>query len=259
MPYEKDKNQYRECLGEFLNDIIHSTFEEESIDVHDENMHRNLKKMCQHPFVSKRFLLEYLERVMYEFMEFAQKEEQKVELNTLLRTIRKFIHSQEVIKLQEENIDLQRKMWFLPSFTVDLINANLDMEEQMHYIMNRLKAMGIASSYVFFYADGVSHKVNEVFELPETIYLNAYYNENEMVYYKPKQRLAISTTKGDFSQFLMQDKPRSYTSFVLFSGEEQYGLILCEAEQKDFPFMLSCSMQMHLTKNPDSHFMWSCH
>lgn len=244
IPYEKDKSKYREWLDEFLSEIIHTVFEESKEDIYNETIHRNLKNLCQRTFVSKRFLLEYLERVMYELMEFAQEESQKVELNTLLRTIRKFIHSQEVDVLQEENIDVQRKMWFLPSFTVDLINANLDIEEQMYYIMNRLKAMGVTSSYVFFYGDGISHKMNEDFELPETIYLNAYYNENEMVYYKPKQRLPISTTNGDIAQFLQQDKPRFYTGYVLFSADEQYGFILCETEQKDFSFMLSCSMQL---------------
>ena len=118
------------------------------------------------------------------------------------------------------------------------------MEEEMYYIMNRLKAMGIRSSYVYFYGDGVSHKSDESFELPETIYLNAYYNEEEMVYYKPKHRLPISTTSGDFMQFLQKDKARFYTAFVLFAGEEQYGLMLCEADQKEYSFMLSCSMQL---------------
>ncbi len=243
IPYEKDKSRYREWLSRFLNEVIKTVFEEEKAEF-SESLHRCLQKLCQHPFVSKRFLLEYLEKVMQELSEFTQIEQQQSELNVLLGTVRKFVHSQEVNDLQQENIDVQRKLWFLPSFTVDLINANLDMEEQMYYIMNRLKAMGINSSYVFFYADGVSHKMDSEFKLPDTIYLNAYYNENEMVYYKPKQRLPVSTADGDFSAFLQQDKARFYTAYVLFSGEEQYGLILCEAEQKEFSFMLSCSMQL---------------
>lgn len=244
IPYEKDKSQYREWLGGMLTEIVHMVFEEKQKDIYSETIHRNLKKMCQHPFVSKHFLLEYLEKIMFELMEFAEDELQQVEINSLLRMIRQFVHSQEVNGLQQENIDVQRKMWFLPSFTFDLINVNLDMEEQMYYIMNRLKAMGITSSYVFFYADGVSHKAGSDFCLPDTIYLNAYYNEKEVVYYKPKHRLPISTTSGDFSKFLQQDKARFYTAYVLFSGDEQYGLILCEADQKEFPFMLSCSMQL---------------
>ena len=110
--------------------------------------------MCQHPFVSKHFLLEYVEKVTFELMEFADSEQKQVALNWLLRTIRQYIHSQEVNSLQLENIETERKMWFLPSFTVDLINASSDIEEQMLYIMNRLKAMGIKSTYVYFYGDG---------------------------------------------------------------------------------------------------------
>lgn len=244
IPYEKDKSQYREWLGAFLDEIIYNVFEKETIEIYSDKMQRNLKKMCQHPFVSKRFLLEYVEKVMFELMDFADKEQKQVVLNSLLRTIRQYIHSQEVNNLQMENIEAERKLWFLPSFTVDLINASSDMEEQMIYIMNRLKAMGIRSSYVFFYADGVSHKVGEDFQIPETIYLNAYFNEKEMVYYKPKHRIPISTKKGSFMQFMQDDKARFYTAYVLFSGEEQYGIMLCEAEQKEFPFMLSCSMQL---------------
>ena len=244
IPYEKDKSQYREWLGAFYDEVIHKVFEQPIPEEYSEKMQRILKKLCQHPFISKNFLLEYVEKTMFELMDFADDEQKQTALNSMLRSIRQYIHSQAMNVLQQTNIELERKMWFLPSFTVDLINSNSDMEEEMYYIMNRLKAMGIRSSYVYFYKDGVSHKSGERFELPETIYLNAYYNEEEMVYYKPKHRLPISTTSGDFMQFLQDDKARFYTAYVLFAGEEQYGMILCEADQKEYSFMLSCSMQL---------------
>lgn len=244
IPYEKDKSQYREWLGGFFDEVIRNVFEKKATEEYSEKMQRSLKKLCQHPFVSKRFLLEYVEKAMFELMDFADDEQKQVTLTSMLRSVRQYIHSQEVNVLQQTNIETERKMWFLPSFTVDLINSSSDMEEEMYYIMNRLKAMGIRSSYVFFYADGVSHKGGEEFKLPETIYLNAYYNEEEMVYYKPKHRRPISTNGSDFMQLLPQDKARFYTAYVLFAGEEQYGMILCEADQKEYPFMLSCSMQL---------------
>ncbi len=244
VPYEKDKSAYREWLGAFLDEVIQIVFERSRDDDNTDKLQRNLKKLCQHPFVSKRFLMEYLEKIMFELMDFTEEEHREKRITSLMRGIRKYVHSQEVNNLQQENISTERKMWFLPSFTADLVNANVDMKEQMFYIMNRLKAMGIKSSYVYFYGDSVTHKGDEPFKIPETIYLNAYYNENEMVYYKPKHRLPISTRSGDFMQFLQQDKARFYTAFVLFSGEEQYGLILCEAEQTEYPFLLSCSMQL---------------
>jgi len=244
VPYEKDKSLYREWLGAFFDEIIRNVFEKNEVEEYSEKIQRNLKKLCQHPFVSKRFLLEYVEKAMFELMDFADDEQQTVALTSMLRSIRQYIHSQEVNSLQMMNIETERKMWFLPSFTVDLINSSSDMEEEMYYIMNRLKAMGIRSTYVYFYADGVSHKVGDTFNIPDTIYLNAYYNEENMVYYKPKHRLPISTKSGDFMQFLQKDKARFYTAYVLFAGEEQYGMMLCEADQKEYPFMLSCSMQL---------------
>ena len=244
LPYEKDKSIYRERLGGLFDEIVRLVFEREVAEDYSENMHYYLNRLCQHEFVSKRFLLEYLEKTMYDLMDFSADEQQQVALSSMLRSIRKYIHSQEVNVLQQTNVESEKKMWFLPSFTVDLINSSSDMQDEMFYIMNRLKAMGIRSTYVYFYEDGVAHKPGESFELPETIYLNAYFNENEMVYYKPKHRLPISTTSGDFMKFLQKDKPRFYTAYVLFAGEEQYGIMLCEAEQKDFSFMLSCSMQL---------------
>ena len=244
IPYEKDKSQYREWIGAFFDEIIRNVFEREAGEEYSENMQKNLARMCRHPFVSKRFLLEYIEKTIFELMDYTDDEQKHTILNAMLRSIRQYIHSQEVNVLQQTNIETERKMWFLPSFTVDLINSSSDMENEMYYIMNRLKAMGIRSSYVYFYGDGVSHKAGEKLDIPDTIYLNAYYNEEEMLYYKPKHRLAISTKSGDFMQFLQQDKARFYTAFVLFAGEEQYGMILCEAEQKEYPFLLSCSMQL---------------
>jgi len=124
VPYEKDKSQYREWLGAFLNEVIAIVFEGKDEDLDNEVMHRNLKKMCQHPFVSKQIMLEYLEKVLFEFMDYTDEEQKKLGLTALLRSVRQYVHSQEVNVLQQENVDVQRKMWFLPSFTVDLINAS---------------------------------------------------------------------------------------------------------------------------------------
>lgn len=47
-----------------------------------------------------------------------------------------------------------------------------------------------------------------------------------------------------FSSFLPKEHSHCYTSFILFSGDEQFGLLLCEVEQKDISFMQICSLQI---------------
>lgn len=244
IPYEKDKSQYHEWLGAFLNEIIHSIFEEKQEEVYSESVRRNLKKMSQHPFVSKHFLMEYLEKIMFELMEFAEDEQQQVELTALLRSIRHYIHACEIDSLQQENIAVERKMWFVPTFTADLINARLDMREQMNYIMGRMKAMDIQSAYLFFSMKEVHNKKGDEFKPADCLYLTAYYNEKEMVCYRPAEMVPVNYNGGGIYDILPQDKARFYSAFVIFSGEEQYGILLIEAEQKEYPFALISSMQL---------------
>lgn len=244
IPYERDKSSYRIWLGNFLSETVQMVFEKKDSAANRENYYHNLKKLCQHPFVSKRFLLEYIQKVLFELMDYAQEDKQQAQLNGMLRYVRKYIHAQEVNELQQENTDINRKMWFVPSFTADLINARLDMREQMSYIMGRLKSMGIRSSYLFFSMQEVVHKQDENFQAPDALYLTAYFNEQETVCYKPKDMVKVAYNGKGISHLLQQDKARFYSAFVVFSGEAQYGMLLVEADQKDYSFALTSSMQL---------------
>lgn len=244
IPYEKDKNIYKGWLDEFLNDIIQMVFEEKIDESTRQNFYINLKKMCQHSFVSNRFFLEYVQKVLLELIEYAQDDTQRSYLNRILRFVRKYVHNQEVNELQESNTDISRKLWFVPSFTADLINAKLDMQEQMRCILNRLQAMGIKSSYLFFGMKEVEHKPGERFQAPDSIYLTAYYDEQEMVCYSAKELVKVDYNGEGIQHLLPQDRARFYSAFVIFSGQEQYGLLLAEAEQKDYSFALTSSMQL---------------
>lgn len=244
IPYEKDKIQYKVWLGDCLNEIVQMVFEKHYEDEHRENFYRNLRKMCQHPLVSKRFLLEYVQKVLFELMDYAQTDTQDAHLNAVLRFIRKYVHAQEMTELQESNTDISRKLWFVPSFTADLTNTKLSMPKQMEYIMGRLKAMGIKSAYLLFSMKETIHKMGEEFKAPDAMYLTAYYNEQEMVCYNAKELVKIDYNGTGLTEWLPKDRARFYSTFLIFSGEEQYGLLLVEAEQKDFSFALTSSMQL---------------
>lgn len=244
IPYERYKNICKLWLGEFFSEIINMVYEEKQDEINREHFYRSIKKICEHPLVSKRFLLEYIQKVMLELIEYSQEKEQQSQLNAILRFTRRYVHNQEVNALQGSNTDLSRKMWFIPSFTADLINARLDMREQMGYIMARLKAMGLKSAYLFFGMKEFVHKVGGEFHAPDALYLTAYYNEQETVCYAAKEMVKVDYNGKGIADLLLQDKARFYSTYVIFSGEEQYGMMLVEAEQKDFSFALTSSMQL---------------
>ena len=244
IPYECDKELYKVWLSAFCNDIINNVYVEGCENKSFEELYNNLRKMCQHPLVSKRVLLEYIHKLALELMNYVQNQNHQMKLNTILHNIRKFVHEIEVKELQDKNQDISRKMWFIPSFTADLINSKMKMKEQMNYILERLKAMGIKSAYLLFDQDKVVHRDGEKFKAPESLYLTAYYNESETVCYSKDELVKIDYRGTGITQLLPQDKARFYYTFVIFSGEEIYGLLIVESEQKDYFFTMTSSMQL---------------
>ena len=52
------------------------------------------------------------------------------------------------------------------------------------------------------------------------------------------------TMDNGFASFISSDDPMALTAVVLFSGDKQYGMMLCEAAQEDIPFLQLCSLQV---------------
>lgn len=251
IPYEKDQSVYRQSLDGFFREVIAEVFERNQENISTEQIYRHLKHMCQHPFISKRLLLEYLDAAFFELMQYAAEEKKQMLLTTIMQFTWQYVYGQEINGLQNEIREYERKMWFSPSFTTDLINSKLSMNEQMKYLLGRLRDMGVKSAYLCFFMEAVEYHPEEEFVTPDgkfiapdELYLTAYFNEQEEVCFAPEDMIVIDRDQQGFARLLPEDKAGFYTCYVLFSGTEQYGLLLAEVEQKDYPFMLTCSMQL---------------
>ena len=244
VPYEKDKTKYRMLLELFFADVIDMVFANgKQEEISFELLLRYVKRMCDNTFVSKRLLLEYITQVLMDLIERSENKWKQSALMSILTAMQQYIHSEELNSLNMEIIRSDRKNWFIPSFTMDLFNSKLPMQEQMKHIMTRLQAMGVKSSYLLFFKDNVVHKKGIPMEFPNEIYLTAHYDERQMVCHTAQELVEVKWGEG-FTDRLPQDRPHFYTAFPLFSGEEQYGMIMCEAEQSEYMFMLICSMQL---------------
>ncbi len=243
IPYEEGKARYRMLLEQYFFDVIDMVFVNEEENASFEVLLRYLKQMCENTFVSKRLLIEYIEQILSELIVISNDKWKQAALSSVSAKMQQYIHSEEINKLQLEILHSDRKNWFIPSFTMDLVSGKLDLQEQMMHIMTRLKAMDVKSSYILFFREFVLHKKEEKMQFPETIYLKAYFDATKMVCYPHKEVVPIRMHQG-FTEWLPQDEPHFYTAFPLFSGEEQYGMILCEPDQKEYMSMLICSMQI---------------
>lgn len=241
--HREESAGFQQCLRNYF-DCICQCFRIESIaEFSFDLLLRQLKKLTAYPAVSGGLLLEHLSSVMHTLIASAEQPHIRGMLSQCLTFTMQNVYSSELSSLQSQMKEYNRQAWFVPSFTRDLLVSDMDLEEIMLQVMKRLKLMHARSSYFYLFREPIIHKGHSAPLFPEEIYLTAYHNETEMYYYKESQRPVITTANG-FSSLFAPDASRCYTAFILFSGEEQYGLLLCELDQKDISFMQICSLSV---------------
>lgn len=241
--HREESAGFQQCLRNYF-DCICQCFRIESMaEFSFDLLLRHLKNLTAYPAISGGLLLEQLSSVMHTLIASAEQPHIRGMLSQCLTFTMQNVYSSELFSLQSQLMDYNRQAWFVPSFTRDLLDSNMKLEETILRVMERLKLMHARSSYFYLFREPVIHRKNSAPSFPEEICLAAYHTETEMHYYTESQRPVITTANGFSSQF-GSDTARCYTAFILFSGEEQYGLLLCELEQKDISFMQICSLPL---------------
>ena len=110
-------------------------------------------------------------------------------------------------------------------------------------VMERLKLMDVSSSYFFFFDEPLLHAEGSALEFPSNMELLCYYTQEETVYLESNEKQTITFANG-IADLLPENTSHCFTAFVLFSGDEQYGLMLCEMGQKDLSFLQFCCLQL---------------
>lgn len=246
IPYVKEKSQYQYWLENLLVGMYEFAFEYKNEDElsTEFSLSASLKKMCEYPLISKRLLLEYLENAMYELQSYTIDKRQAGRLDSSIKAMQKIIHSKELDVLYKERINNERKMWFQPSFINDLINSQMEIHEQMAYVMGRLKSMRIKSAYMFFHKQPITQEPWERLKTDDDMCFVAYHDENDVEAYTKSEMTYISKNGDGILTKVELDASKSFVAYPLFSEKENYGMILCEIEPEEYSFMLSCSIQI---------------
>lgn len=243
IPYKKDRDLYGTLILDFFHYIYFTVVQRKGNGFRMEYLLGILKQFTSYPHLSSVLLLDHFSSLLRVLASNMEDEQTQKILSSITVTTQQYIHSNDILNLEKEIVDSNRKAWFVPSFTRDLVAASNDLHFIYMEIMKRLRMMNVKSSYFYFFENPVFHKEKESLSFPETIYLTAYHTEHQMVYYEPDNRPNITYVNG-FSEYIECDHPCCLTAFILFSGTKQYGLLLCEVSQEDISFMQICSLQI---------------
>ena len=151
IPYEKDRSYYTELLHAYFQYIYEGIFLKKGAGFSNESMIRYLKKLTSYTHISGGMLLEQLTSLLRTLISSSEEELLQTQLSSILSFTQQYVHSADVFRLEKEIMDSNRKAWFVPSFTRDLINSGANFKETITHIMERLHLMNVKSSFFFFF------------------------------------------------------------------------------------------------------------
>lgn len=244
-PREKYVQYYTSLIKEYFQYIYRTVLKESSENFDMDKLLGILHEIIAFPNISKRVLVRRFLALLQGLSSRAVMSARKQLVLSIYGVTQRYIYTSISTEMEEENMELNRKGWFVANFVRDLNYRGTkdDLSEVMYSVMERFKLMDIKSCYIYLFKESVDNKERLSFETPKTMYLTAYYNSKEMVCYPNKERPYI-TIKKKFSPAGKSDGHTLMTGFILFSGEKQYGIMFCEIEQKDASFLQMCGMQL---------------
>lgn len=242
-PYAEDKKQYKDHLMGYFDYILENIFERNCDKYNFTSLAPYLKKLCENPRISPLIMLDYILQLLRKLVPYAPDACVHDALLRIIASSQQYVLSTEILALQSKAQMNLHQNWFSNSFTQNLLASELSFEESLLCIVNRLKLMNIRSCYFCLLSEPATCEVSYHLQLPDNLYLAAYYDGDTTVHMEREKWIHIDREKG-LSDILPQDKINLLTTYVLFSGKTQYGLLLCESDPQDISFMSTCSLQI---------------
>lgn len=243
IPYKNSHAFYSSLICDFFSYTYQRAFIARKMDAHDNYLNDILNRILDYRHISSQLVITHFSELLHTMTVNTSDPATLEVLSSVMSTLHQYAHSRDVISLEQQIIDSNRKAWFVPSFTRDLINSSISFQEAMNSIMDRFHMMQIRGAYFYLFERPLHFDHNTRLTFTEDMYLTAFYNQQERRFYAADERPLLQKGIG-FSNFLPSEQHQCLTAFVLFSGEEQYGIVLCDLEQADIPFMQQCSLQL---------------
>ncbi len=243
IPYEGIRVYYRCLIRNFFSYIYENAFVHKNIKPSDDYLLAILNNLFNHHHVSSELILERFTDLLHILSANTKDEVSQNILSGIISTLHQYTHLRDITKLKKQIVDSNRKAWFVPTFTRDLINGDINFKDTMNHIMERFQLMNVRGAYFYLFENPVHLMPGVPISFTEKMYLTAFYNQAECRYYEPNERPLLTEDVG-FSSFLPENQNQCLTAFVLFSGAEQYGAILCDVDQENVSFIQTCSLQI---------------
>ncbi|MGM9603464.1 MAG: diguanylate cyclase domain-containing protein, partial [Faecousia sp.] len=152
----------------------------------------------------------------------------------------------EAAKREEELLEYQGKSWFIPMMARDLNDCVQDETEYCFQVMEKLKLLKVKTAYLFLLDHSVSYDGESEWTCPDNLYLASCYRHGESFAFQPYDRPHVTEENG-IAQLTDDGDNHQFMCFLLFSGDRQYGLLVCDVTIDELAFFYVVSLQLGLS------------
>ncbi len=145
--------------------------------------------------------------------------------------------------VQNQQASMERMSHLINNMTVGVSMMEGNNEIPYESMLVSLYDVGIKSSYIYTYQDTIHHKRGEKFASPKKVLLRAYSNESG-AYRVPIEEQLVTVEELFTHAYIKNDHRMTMVLSPLFSGEELYGLLLCEVDYENFHNVVPVTFQL---------------
>lgn len=152
----------------------------------------------------------------------------------------------EAAAREQELLEYQGKSWFIPMMARDLNDCVQSETEYCFQMMEKLRMLKVDTAYLFLLDHSLSYDGKGEWCCPDNLYLASYYRDGKSYAYQTYDRPRVTQDRG-IAQLTDDGRAHQFMCFLLFSGDRQYGLLVCEVSAEELAFFYVVSLQLGLS------------
>ncbi|MGN0438255.1 MAG: diguanylate cyclase [Lachnospiraceae bacterium] len=145
--------------------------------------------------------------------------------------------------VQNQQAGMEKMSHLINNMTVGVLMMEDNTEIPFESILINLHEVGLKSSYLYTFQEPICHKRNQVFTPPKKLLLRAY-GDNNGAFHVPLEKQLVSLDELYCNEYIKDDHRMTMVLSPLFSGEEIFGLLLCEVDYENFHNVAPVSFQL---------------
>lgn len=146
---------------------------------------------------------------------------------------------------EQQLLEYQGKSWFIPMMARDLNDYLQDETEYCFQVMEKLRLLKVNAAYLFLLDHSLSYDGDNEWNCPDNLYLASCYRNGESFAFQPYDRPHVTEENG-IAQLTDDGENHQFMCFLLFSGDRQYGLLVCDVPLEELAFFYVVSLQLGL-------------